>query len=351
LLGGVEALFSPGRSRAKQWTGQSRGGVFGHWFFFQVTRRFGLSAAYWVLYPVTLYFLCTSRSARTASLQFLERAVGPAPFPVRLGRTYRHLLAFARTMVDRALFATRGKEVFRYEENGIEHIRSAAASGRGAILLTAHLGNWEVAAGLLGEAGQKLAVVAYRGDHEKVTRYMERAQGLRPRVIEVGSDVFSSLEMLRSLRSGAVLAVQGDRPIDRHVVRVPFLGHEAPFPVGPFLLAAVSGAPLIATFSLQVAPATYRFFAEPPLQLRFRRDQSRDAQLRTWVEQYVFQLEGLVRRYPYQWFNFYEFWDAAPPTSARRAPAPHAAERGVPGPAAGHPPPEAGPDRLEAPMH
>jgi predicted LPLAT superfamily acyltransferase len=351
LLGGLEAIRSHSKPRAKQWTGQSRGGVFGHWFFFQVTRRFGVSAAYWVLYPVTFYFLCTWRSARNASLQFLERALGPAPLPMRVGRTYRHFLAFARTMVDRALFVTRGKRVFRYEENGIDHIRSAAASGRGAILLTAHLGNWEVAAGLLGEAGKKLAIVAYRGDHEKLTRYMDRAQGPRPRIIEVGSDSFSSLEMLRSLREGTVLALQGDRPIDRHVVRVPFLGHEAPFPVGPFLLAAVSGAPLIATFSLQVAPATYRFFAEPPVQLSFRGDQTRDAQLRTWVQQYVLQLEALVRQYPYQWFNFYNFWDAAPPTPVRKAPALGAAGRGARGPDAGRPPPKADLDRPVAPMH
>src|SRR5208283_1275663 len=164
-------------------------------------------------------------------------------------------------------------------------------------------------------------------------------------------DMFSSLEMLRSLRDGTVLAVQGDRPIDRHVVRVPFLGHEAPFPVGPFLLAALSGAPLIATFSVQVAPATYRFFAEPPAQLSFRSDQSRDPQLRAWVQQYVFQLEALVRRYPYQWFNFYDFWDAAPPTAVKKPPALRAAAREAHGPDAGRPPPKADPGQPVAPMH
>ncbi|MGO9831704.1 MAG: glycosyltransferase [Myxococcaceae bacterium] len=351
LLGRLEAMRLPPWPRATQWTGRSRGGVFGHWFFFQVTRRFGLSLAYWVLYPVTFYFFCTWRSARNASLQFLERALGPAPLPVRLARTYRHFLAFARTMVDRAFFAIRGKGGFRYEENGIDHIRAAAANGRGAILLTAHVGNWEVAAELLGEAGKKLAVVAYRGDHEKLTRYMDQAQGPRPRIIDVGSDMFSSLEMLRSLREGTVLAVQGDRPMDRHVVRLPFLGREAPFPVGPFLLAALSGAPLIATFSVQVAPATYHFFAEPPARLSFRSDQTRDAQLRTWVQQYVAQLEALVRRYPYQWFNFYEFWDAAPPTPVKKPPARRAAEREAQRPDAGHPPPKADPGRPVAPMH
>lgn len=319
LFGTVEALLVRRGRRPRQWTGQSRGGVFGHWFFYRVTRAFGVAAAYWVLYPVVFYFLFASRSARRASMEFLERAIGPAPLVRRLARTYRHLVSFARTLVDRALLAIQGKEVFRYEADGLDHIRLAAAAGRGVILLTAHLGNWPIAAGLMGEAGRNLAVVAYPGEHEKLSRYLGKVLGPGPRVIAVGSDMLASLEMVRALREGTVLALQGDRPIDRHVVRVPFLGREAPFPLGPFLLAAVSGAPLIMTFSLQVAPASYRFIATPPLELSFHPRESREKQLREWVVQYVSQVETLARQYPYQWFNFYDFWDAAPPERLTQA--------------------------------
>jgi predicted LPLAT superfamily acyltransferase len=351
LFGILEALEFPRTDSARQWTGQSRGGVFGHWFFMQLTRLFGVSTAYFVTYPVTFYFLFAAPTARQASMQFLERALGPASSFVRFWRSYRHLLSFARTMVDRALFVTRGKKLFQYEENGFEHIRSAAADGQGAILLTAHLGNWEVAAGLLGEAGKKLAIVAYRGDHEKVARYMEKAQGDRPRVIDVGSDALASLEMLRALRDGTVLALQGDRPMDRHVVRVPFLGRDAPFPLGPFMLAAVSGAPLIATFSLQVGPASYRFFAEPPMRLSFERGLSRESQLRMWVEKYVAKLESFAREFPYQWFNFYDFWDGAPPSQLRGATGPGVASHAERGSGGGRLRPGVDQDRPGLPTH
>jgi predicted LPLAT superfamily acyltransferase len=312
-FGGLEAMRLPAKSRPRRWTGQSRGGVFGHWFFFQLTRFFGIRMAYWIVYPVSLYFLFAARPARQASMQFLERAVGPATLLARFGRTYLHFLSFSRTLVDRALFATRGKEVFRYQARGLDYIESAASDGRGAVLLTAHLGNWPIAAGLLGEAGKKLAIVAYRGEHQNLSRYLEKAQGPRPRIIDVGSDSLASLEMVRALREGNLLALQGDRRMDHHVVKVPFLGHEAPFPVGPFMLAAISGVPLIATFSVQVAPASYRFFAKPPLQLAFTGGPSREEQLKAWVEPYVSELEAVVRQFPYQWFNFYDFWDSAPP--------------------------------------
>ena len=314
VFGLAEAARAPARVSPGRWTGRSRGGVFGHWFFLTLTRAFGRSLAYCVLYPVTLYFLITAPTARAASREFLQRALGPTDWPRSMLRSYRHLLAFARTMVDRALFRTRGKAAFRYTEEGIHHIQQAAAAGAGVVLLTAHVGNWELAGGLLGGvAGEKLAVVAYEGEREAIARFLKRSGGLQFRIIDVGRDFLASLEMIRALRGGMVLAVHGDRPIGGQVISVPFLGREARFPMGPFLLAAISGAPLIATFSLQVGPAAYRFFASDPQRLSFTAGQNRDAQLRIWVENYVAQLESLARQYPYQWFNFYDFWDAAPP--------------------------------------
>ncbi|MCI0669453.1 MAG: lysophospholipid acyltransferase family protein, partial [Myxococcaceae bacterium] len=316
LLGVGEALL---RSRARgpsRWTGKSRGGVVGHWIFYQLTRWFGIRPAYALLYPVSLYFLLVLGTGRRASMQFLERALGPTHWAGRLARTYRHFLAFARTLVDRFVLSLHGPGLFRLEENGLHHIRTAAAEGRGAILLTAHMGNWDIAAGLLGDVSADVAVVAFRGEQERLARFLEKAHGRGPRVIAVGDELLGSLEMVRALREGTLLAVQGDRALNPRVVRVPFLGREAPFPVGPFVLAAVSGAPLIATFSTQVGPASYRFVAAPPMRVSFAPGQSRDAQLRGWVEQYVRQLEALVREHPYQWFNFYDFWEAEPPSAS-----------------------------------
>jgi predicted LPLAT superfamily acyltransferase len=309
-----------------RWTGRSRGGVLGHWLFFQVTRWFGISAASWLLSPVALYFLLVARAGRNASIQFLDRSVGPARGTRRLLRSYQHFLSFARTLLDRVVLATHGPERFSVEEHGLEHIRAAAADGHGAILLTAHVGNWDVAAAVLGTTVRaKIAIVAFRGEQERLARFLEKAHGEgRPRVLAMGDGLFTSLEMVRALREGTLVAVQGDRPVDERVVGVPFLGREAAFPVGPFMVAAVSGAPVIPTFSIRLGPASYRFFALPPMHLSFSRERSRDAQLREWVEQYVCELESLARGYPYQWFNFYDFWDAEPPLM-RRTTTPEAA--------------------------
>ena len=173
-----EAARAPARVSPRSWSGQSRGGVFGHWFFLTITRASGRALAYCVIYPVTLYFLITAPTARAASREFLRRALGPTDWLSSMIRSYRHLLAFARTMVDRALFRTRGKTAFRYSEEGIHLIQEAAAAGKGAVLLTAHVGNWELAGGLLsGAAGEKVAVVAYQEERERIAQFMKRSGG------------------------------------------------------------------------------------------------------------------------------------------------------------------------------
>ena len=295
---------------ARTWSGRSVAGVFGHWFFFQLTRLLGSWPAYAFLYPVVLFYTLTARAGRAASLQYQERLFGPSRGPGQsFARAYRHILAFARTLVDRALIATRGKDIFECSHHGLEHLQAAAAAKKGAVLITAHVGNWEVASGLLeGRLTARVALVAYRGEEERLARYLERASGPKPRIIAVGESDLTSLAILHALRDGELVSMQGDRPMGPRVVRVPFLGAEAPFPVGPFIVAAVSGAPVISTFNVQIGRTSYRFIADPPLWYAFDRSRDRQDQLREWVEAYVRRLEALVREYPMQWFNFYDFW-------------------------------------------
>ena len=182
------------------------------------------------------------------------------------------------------------------------------------VLLTAHVGNWEIAGALLaGKTAAPFAIVAYQGEEQRLAKYLEKRLGPRPRIISVGSSQFASLEVVRALREGACVAIQGDRALDGRVARVPFFGRLAPFPVGPFVIAAVSGAPVVATFSMQVGRASYLFIASAPMKISFQRGASRDEQLQGWVAQYARALEDLLREYPYQWFNFFDFWNPQAP--------------------------------------
>src|SRR6185295_3870738 len=108
-----------------------RGGYWGHLFFVVVVKVFGPGIAYLFLYPITLYFVFAAPENRRASMEYLDRALGPAVGLARWVRSYRHFLAFARVMVDRLVLGAGGKDAFTVTEDGVNHIIDTSKQGKG----------------------------------------------------------------------------------------------------------------------------------------------------------------------------------------------------------------------------
>lgn len=203
----------------------------------------------------------------------------------------------------------------KFERDGHEVIEQVLAGGKGVILISAHLGNWELAAYCLGgfiSKGKRIPVnaVMFKGESEKVERQLKKASGEPPfRVIASNDSLQASIECMNALRRGEVVAIHGDRVLGAAAVSVPFLGHEARFPIGPFVLAANTGAPVVFTFANRLGVRKYALMARGPYTFKFENRTQRDANLKQWVAQYAGLLEGLLQKYPLQWHNFYSFWD------------------------------------------
>lgn len=295
----------------RAWSGKSRGGALGHAILIWLIRLFGTWPVYLLVYPVTLYFFVTASKERQMSAEYLDRAIGPASGLSRALRTYRHLLAFARSIVDRLILGILGSAAFaRVAEENVDAIVEASKSPKGSILVTAHFGSWEIASGgLHGRLQAPFDIVAFQGEYTAIREVVAKSSAQwKPNILFVGRGELAALEILRALRSGHMVALQGDRQMDGRVAQAMFLGQVADFPVGPFMLAAISGAPLIATFNYQQGPGRYAFKAFPAQTYQFDRKRSRDEQIAEWVQDYATKLETLVKQYPFQWFNFYDFW-------------------------------------------
>jgi predicted LPLAT superfamily acyltransferase len=309
-----------GQQASAKWDARSRGGYLGHWIFFQVVKLLGPKVASAILYPVVAFYVLIVGKERRASAQYLERVLGPTGFFGSWARSYRHLLAFARSYLDGAMLGILGPGIFKLEHHGAEHIKQLHEAGKGGVMLTAHLGTWELSSGMLKDKHGvgRVAIVMFRSDAEQLQGFIESLHGKRPRVIAVGEGDLAALEILRAVRGGELAAMQGDRTVDTRDVRVPFFGREARFPIGPWTVAAISGAPILCSFALRTGPQQYKFVAFPPMTVRFERGRSRDDQLKEWVATYVARLEEVLREHPYQWFNFFDFWAAEPKVPAVR---------------------------------
>ncbi|MDP7112443.1 MAG: hypothetical protein QGH45_10780 [Myxococcota bacterium] len=296
--------------RGRSWGEQGRGSLLAFRFYFHFSRVVGRVLSYFCTGPTLLYYMLFAGRARRASFTYLRRVKGAAIWPVRVARGFRHIFNFAASLIDRSLLLSRGPGVFRLVEDGVEHVREALTGGRGAILLGAHLGNMEFAAGVLDGVDATLHQVMAEPMNLDLQKFIEAKGGGRfPPVIRLDGAPLASLELLKVLRHGDIVAMKSDRIFDDNWITLEFLGHPARFPTGPFTVAGLTGAPILLTLCLKEGGKTYRIIVEPPRTVHFDRRRPREDQVREWLEWYVERLEMYARRYPYQWYNFYEFWE------------------------------------------
>ncbi len=192
---------------------------------------------------------------------------------------------------------------------GTEHLVTARDAGRGAILLTAHVGNFEIGGFFLGEIGLKVAVV-YLSDPSPVVERDRRAarDRLGIRSLQMKSD-FSAIEILRSLEEGFFVAIQGDRDYSGTGPKLPFLGRSVSFPVGPFRIAAAAGVPILPVFVLREEDGTYRTVVEAPIRVEAVSRGRREEVERSAMLEFVAILERTVRENGEQWYIFSRFWE------------------------------------------
>lgn len=190
---------------------------------------------------------------------------------------------------------------------GVGHYEAARASGRGTLLLTAHMGNPEVGAVALGKTREPMSVLYWRDRFASAEKFRTRMRELgRVRGIPVDASPFSVVPALRVLREGGVLAAHGDRDFNNTGVPLPFFGLPARFPPGPFLLAARAGALIVPVFFLVEDNRRFRVVYEPPIEVRQQGDEKEE--VHRAMAQWVGVLQRHIAQQPHQWYCFYPFW-------------------------------------------
>jgi KDO2-lipid IV(A) lauroyltransferase len=192
---------------------------------------------------------------------------------------------------------------------GMDQFDAVLAEGKGVILLTAHAGNFELGGILLRSRNLKVHAV-YKPDHFAAVERLR--EGMRAQGGVVGIPVdgvgFSTLPLVKLLREGALVGMQGDRDFSLNGVPMPFFGREVPFPRGPWELAAMTGAPIITSFFYTDEERRFHAHFGEPIRIAGGRGGRMEA-IQAGMRSYVADLEALIRRHPSQWYCFYPFWD------------------------------------------
>ncbi len=276
-----------------------------------ISLRLGRRVARVVLRLIAAYFLVFAPVSRRASRDYLRRALGRAPLWRDL---YRHFFTFATTIHDRVYLVNRRFELFDFEVYGEAEMRLLLAPDKGMFLLGAHLGSFEVIRAIgRKEADLRVAMLMHEDNAKKINAMLA---AINPEAVQdiIGlGHIDSMLKVGEHLDQGGVVGMLADRtPGKDKLYPVQLLGDDATLPAGPFRMAALLRRPVVFMTGLYLGANRYAIHFEPLADFSDVERGQREAAVQAAITRYAALLDHYCRQAPYNWFNFFDFWQSVP---------------------------------------
>lgn len=313
--------MSSGETEAQDWTGEQseRGAKWLYDLCYFLYKIFGWWVISWLVYPFVTFFFFTDRDRYRASRQYFDRLTSSEVGREALGHEpdwkdcYRQFLEFGGAVFDRVSlwlgYEGRYDVTFPDREQFLDYVNR----DQGAILLSFHVGAFDIMRFFALEKGVVVNVVAYWDNAPLVNQLLENIDSSsQVNLIKINpSEPQGMLELKECVDRGEFVAVLGDRVspgAHGRRTRVEFMGKPAYFPQGPYLMAHFLECPVLLTYCVRVDDRRYQVNMETfSDEIKLSRD-SRDREIKQYAQDYALKMEHVCRMYPYQWYNFYDFW-------------------------------------------
>jgi predicted LPLAT superfamily acyltransferase len=293
-----------------QWLAQTeRSNVFALRILVWITSVLGRRVGQWLLYPICLYFILFSVKARRASKQYLARALGR---PAGWRDVFHHYFTFAAVALDRVFLLSDRYDLFDIKSHGHEPLLNLIDNKRGALLLGAHLGSFEILRAIAEKGrGVTVRMLMYEDIARKLNAVLSAVNPkFKMNVIGLGK-LDSMLKIGEHLDAGEMVGMLGDRAISESgQIKFPFFGDMAEFPDAPFRLAAMLKCPVVLMIGLYRGGNRYDLYFEKIVDGEPVDRKQRERVIQSWQQLYVERLEHFCRLAPYNWFNFFDFWNS-----------------------------------------
>lgn len=258
------------------------------------------------LYPITLYFYLTSAQVRIASRNYLKRLTRLSGNSWQVAK---HIFYFSATILDRVYFLTDQFYRFDIKINGMEYIEAQKKTGEGCILLGAHLGSFELLRALAVQSKMPFKILMYQDHNAMISKIFN---SLNPEVAKSVINLANNnamLEMHECLKAGDMVGMLGDRYIENDKkINCQLLGGDVEFPAGPITLATITKVPVIFFCGVYCGKNKYEIHIEKLAEAKQLPRGDRDSYVKETTQKYVDRIEYYLKKYPYNWFNFYDFW-------------------------------------------
>ncbi len=272
-----------------------------------ISLHLGRRASRLILHGIAGYFLLFSPHSRSASRAYLLQVLGRQP---KWSDLYRHFFSFASTIHDRIYLVNRRFDLFDFELHGTELLHKLVAEGRGLFLLGAHLGSFEVLRSLgIAHPELRVAMVMHEAHAQKVNAILGVINpAVMQDIIALGK-IESMLTVNERLDAGYLVGMLADRaPNDDTMRPVQFLGSAACIPEGPFRMAALLRRPVLFMTGLYLGGNRYRIHFDELADFTGTPRSERNTVVTQAMTDYAALLDRYCRAAPYNWFNFFDFW-------------------------------------------
>ncbi len=286
-----------------EWEGKSKGTPLGYKIFIFLIKHAGLGAAYLLLYPVVAYYYFFSRTSNKALRDYFRRLRAHFPRDIKTSR-FKTYYNMGQVLIDKTALISGMESGLQVEHEGSHHLEKMDRNHTGGFLISAHIGNWEIAGHLMNRFTLPINVVLLDSEHEQIKKVMDKAVGKRHfNIIPMKDDMSHIFKIHQAARNKELICIHGDRYMPgSKTMTGTFLGKKALFPMGPFALAEKMGLPVSFVYGMKEHSHQYHFYCTQPLPAKSSKEDIFDA--------YLASLENTVSRYPNQWYNFFPFWKA-----------------------------------------
>ena len=289
--------------------GKKRGNRLGFWFFRTSLKLSGLSGAYGLLYPVCLYYLIFDRHAVSSAMAYVKRRFRSNNIFQRTYTVYKLFISQGKNLIDR-YYSVTGLGQFDTELRGYDRIRSLLTdSGKGFILLTAHVGNWQVTMASLEKLGRTVYLLMSPEENAAVKNSLNiDNENEKVKIISPEGVLGRVIEIMKAVDEGSIVSIMGDRSYGRDTVEVNLIGEKAYFPHSAFTIAAAVGCPVVILLSAKVATEKYVVDISHVIEPRISSRAKKQKEIKGYVQEFAGILEKYSSEYPLQWFIFHDIW-------------------------------------------
>ena len=288
-----------------QWSGKSKGTILGYKIFVYCIKKLGIPAAYSVLVFVAFYYFIAYPTSFKAMFSYFRHRQQFSFFKAVFA-VYRSYFTFGQVLIDKIAISAGLRNKFTFDFDGIEILKQLLSEGKGGILISAHIGNFEIAEKFFADIdfNCQIHIVTVDQEHSVIKQYLESITDQKPNVqfIYVKEDMSHIFEINDALSKNHLICFTGDRYFDQsRTMQAKLLGKEAHFPAGTFMLASRLKTPVAYVYVMKEPNLHYHLYTRRAPEFKHR-----DAQ--AVLNSYTSSVSQMLKKYPYQWFNYFDFW-------------------------------------------